>query len=70
MYQAPLLEIIPRGLALLYFRHKFGGKELILRYYRTEPKKFTSRIKGSLNIHYLKTFDFRIVTHMTQVVIT
>ena len=25
---------------LSYFGHKFDGKELILRYYRTEPKKF------------------------------
>ena len=36
------LEIIPRGLVLLYFSHKFDGKELILRYYRTEIKKFTN----------------------------
>ena len=25
---------------LSYFSHKFDGKELILIYYRTEPKKF------------------------------
>ena len=25
---------------LSYFGHKFYGKELILRYYRTEPNKF------------------------------
>ena len=31
---------IPRGFVLSYFGHKFDGKKLILRYDRTEPKKF------------------------------
>ena len=27
---------------LSYFSHEFDGKELIFRYYRTEPKKFAA----------------------------
>ena len=38
---------------LSYFSHKFDGKELILSYYRTEPKKCAVAENGKLMLQIL-----------------
>ena len=42
LVDSKLFSFRPRGFMLSHFGHKFDGKELILRYCRTEPKKLAA----------------------------